>query len=171
MENRTLVEMYNLLGDPAVVLERPRDEARVTFDTDRWNPGFDVDLGVPRFNGNAIVDWIDATGTKLASTPYTINNPRFRLALPALAAGKPTGIRIYASSPTTGRDVAGGADALYPKMGPTLATRAVAWWRDFTRPAFKPRPRTPDTIAQLGFDDPPTKTAAASTAPAASGAR
>ena len=170
MQNRTLVEMYNLLGDPAVVLERPRDEARVTFDTDRWNPGFDVDLGVPRFNGNVVVDWIDATGTKLASTPYTINNPRFRLALPALAAGKPTGVRIYASSPTTGRDVSGGADALYPKLGPTLATRAVAWWRDFTRPAFKPRPRTPDTIAQLGFDDPPAKTTAASTAPAASGA-
>jgi hypothetical protein len=91
--------------------------------------------------------------------------------MPTLAAGKPAGVRIYASSPTTGRDVSGGADAVYPKPAPTLMTRAVAWWRDFTKPPFKPRPRTPDTIAQLGFDEQPAKTASASTAPAASGAR
>jgi hypothetical protein len=167
--DRTLVEMYNLLGDPAVVLERPRDEARVVFDGDRWNPGFDVDLGAARFNGNLVVDWIDAKGTKLASSAYVIGNPRFRLALPALAGGRPAGVRIYAASPTTGRDVTGGADVVMPKPVP-LMQRIAAWWRDFTRPAYQPRPRTPDTIVQLGFDDPPAKTAAAGSAQAASGA-
>ena len=34
--DRTLVEMYNLLGDPAVVLERPRDDATVEV---RFGPG------------------------------------------------------------------------------------------------------------------------------------
>ncbi|HEX5122255.1 MAG TPA: hypothetical protein VFV97_03335, partial [Rhodanobacteraceae bacterium] len=168
-EDRTLVEMYNLLGDPAVVLERPRDEARVVFDADRWSPAFDVDLGTPRFSGNVVVDWIDATGTKLASKSYALDHPRFSLAVPAIAGGTPAGVRIYAASPSTGRDVTGGADIAYPKEE-SLATRAVAWWREFTRPAYKPRPRTPDTIAQDGFDDRDAKSAAAATAQAASGA-
>jgi hypothetical protein len=166
--DRTLVEMYNLLGDPAVVLERPRDEARVAFDGDRWNPGFAVDLGTPRFSGNLAVDWIDANGTKLASGTYTLQSPRFRLAMPSLPGGRPNGVRIYAASPTTGRDVTGGADLVIPKAAPPLTQRILAWWRELTRPPYKPRPRTPDTIAQLGFDEAPAETAAA-TAAAASG--
>jgi hypothetical protein len=39
INNRVLVEMYNLLGDPAVVLERPRDEARLALDAQRWDSG------------------------------------------------------------------------------------------------------------------------------------
>ncbi|HEY0232230.1 MAG TPA: C25 family cysteine peptidase, partial [Dokdonella sp.] len=35
-QDRTLVEMYNLLGDPAVVLERPHDAARVARADTRW---------------------------------------------------------------------------------------------------------------------------------------
>ena len=169
-QDRTLVEMYNLLGDPAVVLERPRDEARVVFDGDRWNPGFDVDLGTARFAGNLVVDWIDAKGTKLASSTYAIASPRFRLAVPTLAAGA-SGVRIYAASQATGRDVTGGADIVVAKPVPPLMARIAAWWSDLRRPAAKPRPRAPDTITQLGFDDQPAKTAAASSAQAASGAR
>src|SRR5262249_45199373 len=142
-QDRTLVEMYNLLGDPAVVLERPRDEARVAFDGDRWNPGFAVDLGTAQFNGNLVVDWIDAKGTKLASSTYAITNARFRLPMPTLSGQRPNGVRIYAASPTTGRDVTGGADFVIPKSVP-LAQRIVAWWNDLTRPAFKPRTRTSD---------------------------
>jgi hypothetical protein len=170
-QDRTLVEMYNLLGDPAVVLERPRDEARVVFDGDRWNPGFDVDLGTPRFAGNLVVDWIDAKGTRLASRSYAIGTPRFRLAMPALANGSPAGVRIYAASPATGRDVTGGADVVVPKPAPPLARRIAEWWRDFNRPPYQPRPRTPDTIAQFGFDEQNAETAATTGAPAASGAR
>jgi hypothetical protein len=167
--DRTLVEMYNLLGDPAVVLERPRDEARVAFDGDRWNPGFAVDLGTPRFSGNLVVDWIDANGTKLASGTYTLQSPRFRLAMPSLPGGRPNGVRIYAASPTTGRDVTGGADLVIPKAAPPLTQRILAWWRELTRPPYKPRPRTPDTIAQLGFDEAPAETAAATAAAATGG--
>ena len=170
-QDRTLVEMYNLLGDPAVVLERPRDEARVVFDGDRWNPGFDVDLGTPRFAGNLVVDWIDAKGTRLASRSYAIGTPRFRLAMPALANGSPAGVRIYAASPATGRDVTGGADVVVPKPAPPLARRIAEWWRDFNRPPYQPRPRRPDTIAQFGFDEQNAETAATTGAPAASGAR
>ena len=90
-QNRTLVEMYNLLGDPAVVLERPRDDARVAFDTDRWNPAVDVDLGTTRFNGNLVVDWLDANGMKLASTPYALDHAALpsRACLRSPAASRP----------------------------------------------------------------------------------
>src|SRR5262249_40495577 len=126
--DRTLVEMYNLLGDPAVVLERPRDEARVVFDGDRWNPGFDVDLGASRFDGHLVVDWIDAKGNKRASRAYAIGSPRFRLAVPALGGERAAGVRIYAASPATGRDVTGGADIVVAKPVPPLAERIAAWW-------------------------------------------
>src|SRR4029078_12885232 len=126
-------EMYNLLGDPAVVLERPRDEARVVFDGDRWYPGFGVDLGTTRFVGNLVVDWIDAKGTKLASSTYAIASPRFRLAVPALAAGA-AAVGIYAASPAPGRDVTGGADIVVAKPVPPLMARIAAWWSDLRRP-------------------------------------
>jgi hypothetical protein len=168
-QDRTLVEMYNLLGDPAVVLERPRDAARVAFDTDRWNPGVDVDLGTTRFNGSLAVDWVDAKGTKLATRSYAIDSPRFRLAVPTLAGGAPAGVRLYAASPTTGRDVAGGADLPARKPVSSLRSRLVAWWRQMTTPASRPARRTPDTISQLGFDDAHAGVTAASQA--ASGAR
>ena len=168
---RTLVEMYNLLGDPAVVLERPRDEARVAFDTDRWNPGVDVDLGTSRFDGNLVVDWLDAKGSRLASNAYALESPRFRLGVPSSAAGKATSVRVYAASPATGRDLVGGADLVIPKPAPPLTARVAAWWHELMRPPYKPRPRTPDTISQHDFDDPGVETAVASGAQAASGAR
>ncbi|HET7923672.1 MAG TPA: hypothetical protein VFL30_02175, partial [Rhodanobacteraceae bacterium] len=129
------------------------------------------DLGTARFDGNLVVDWVDAKGTKLASSAYAISNPRFRLSVPALAGERPSGVRVYAASPTTGRDVTGGADVVVAKPAPPLSRRIAEWWRDFTRPPYKARPRTPDTITQLGFDEQPAKTAAASSAQAASGAR
>ncbi|HEY6986542.1 MAG TPA: C25 family cysteine peptidase [Rhodanobacteraceae bacterium] len=175
--DRTLVEMYNLLGDPAVVLERPRDSARVARDGDRFDAGIAVDLGLPRFNGSVAVDWLDAKGAKLASKTYALNEPRFRLALPALAE-KPAAVRVYAASPTTGRDAVGGID-LTPKAankGKTWSATLSEWWRDLRRPGYKPPVRSADTISQSGFDDsgPPhaaaAKAQAATASPAANGA-
>ena len=176
--DRTLVEMYNLLGDPAVVLERPRDRARVARDGDRFDAGVVVDLGLPRFNGSVAVDWLDAKGNKLASKTYALDEPRFRLALPALAA-EPAGVRIYAASPSTGRDAVGGIDFTSKPARPSTSLLATlsGWWKNLRRPGYKPPVRSADTIAQHGFDDsgPPqaasAKGEAASSTPAASGAR
>jgi len=177
--DRTLVEMYNLLGDPAVVLERPRADARVARDGDRWNPGVNVDLGVPNFSGNLAVDWLDEKGGRLGASTYALNQARFRLSVPTFANQRPTGVRIYAASPITGRDVVGGADLSPPKVKPDKPWRATLaeWWSDMTRPPYKPKPRTADTITQTGFDDnEPARTAAAGkpgsgSAATASGAR
>ncbi len=154
-QDRTLVEMYNLLGDPAVVLERPRDEARVALDADRWNPGVLVDLGGTAFTGNVSVDWLDAKGRKLASSNYRTQEPRFRLAIPAAATGKVAQVRVYAASPRSGRDSIGGLDlhaALAARAETPWPQRVATWWRDWRRAPYRPRTPTPDTISLREFD-------------------
>lgn len=176
-KDRTLVEMYNLLGDPAVVLERPKDTARVARDDTRWNDGILVDLEQPRFDGNIVVDWLDAKGRKLSSGSYHGNDSRFRLPLPEAARGKVAQVRVYAASPTTGRDSVGGVDfvAATAKSAKPLRERIADWWREFTRPPYQPPVWHADTISIHDFDDPdPARTAAArnaAKAAAASGSR
>ena len=155
--DRTLVEMYNLLGDPAVVLERPRDEAKVMLDAERWNTGVLVDLGPSRFEGNVSIDWLDAKGNKLVSSSYHTGDARFRLPLPTAAAGKVAAMRLYAASPTTGRDAVGGID--FPTMKASAPPKSWAAalaeaWRDFTRPPYTRPVRHADTISILDFDAP-----------------
>jgi len=152
--DRTLVEMYNLLGDPAVVLERPRDEARVARDGGRWNDGVLIDLGVPRFDGNVTVDWLDAKGARLVSSEYRSRDARFRLPVPAALHGQVGKVRVYAASPTTGRDMVGGVDFAPPAPARSLYARLAGWWREATRPPYKPPVRRPDTISILDFDSP-----------------
>jgi len=167
--DRTLVEMYNLLGDPAVVLERPRDDARVVRDGDRWDPGVIVDLERSRFSGNIAVDWLDAKGNKLGSNAFVTQEARFRLPVPSFANGTATEVRVYAASPATGRDAIGGTSLVPPK--PKSWTAALMdRWRDLTRPPYKPPPRTADTITQRGFDDPTPERAVAGAKPASGSA-
>jgi hypothetical protein len=163
--DRTLVEMYNLLGDPAVVLERPRDEAKLILDAERWNTGVLVDLGPSRFDGNVSIDWLDAKGHKLVSSSYHTDDTRFRLPIPTPAAGKVTAMRLYAASPTTGRDAVGGIDfpkTKTPAPSKSWAAALTECWRGFTRAPYTPPVRHADTISILDFDAPaaaPTATA------------
>jgi hypothetical protein len=163
--DRTLVEMYNLLGDPAVVLERPRDEAKLILDAERWNTGVLVDLGPSRFDGNVSIDWLDAKGNKLVSSSYHTDDTRFRLPIPTPAAGKVTAMRLYAASPTTGRDAVGGIDfpkTKTPAPSKSWAAALTECWRGFTRAPYTPPVRHADTISILDFDAPaaaPTATA------------
>ncbi len=152
--NRVLVEMYNLLGDPAVVLERPRDEATVVFDTTPWSPGALVDLRTPRFDGNVTVDWLGADGTHLAKAEYRVDDARFRLPVPPALVGKVAEARVYAVSPTTGRDAVG--RSVIEKAAPTksLLARVGAWWHELTRPPYQRAKPTADTISLLDFDGP-----------------
>ena len=152
--DRILVEMYNLLGDPAVVLERPRDEAKVSLDGGRWNPGVLVDLGSDHFNGTVAVDWLDAKGNKLAASNYRTDDARFHLAVPQTATGTITQMRVYAASPTSGRDAVGGIDMAAAKTVPAKSwTVALAdWWREFNRPPYVPPALHPDTITLHDFE-------------------
>jgi hypothetical protein len=154
-QDRILVEMYNLLGDPALVLERPRDALVLVLDDDRWNRGVLVDLKQARFDGNVVVDWLDAGGAKLGSSTYHANDVRFRLPIPSFGKERATQLRIYAVSPLSGHDAVGGLDFGASKE-PTRAWTAsvIAWWKRLTQPAPKRSERREDTIAILDFDGP-----------------
>jgi hypothetical protein len=151
---RTLVEMYNLLGDPAVVLERPQDAARVALSGTRWDEGVVVDLEQPSFDGNVVVDWLDAKGTRLSSANYRTSESRFRLPVPAGVQGKLAQVRVYAASTASGRDAIGGVDFVEQRSAPAKPLRValIDWWRDVTRPPYQPPMRHADTIAILDFD-------------------
>jgi len=151
-QDRVLVEMYNLLGDPAVVLERPHDDLVAAFDGDRWNPGLLVDLRQAGFDGEVAVDWLGADGSKLASSSYVAHTERFRLPLPAGTAMKVIQARIYAASPTSGRDAVGGAE-LGLASPPSIGARFAAAWKRWWHPSDAPQ-RRDDTIAILDFDGP-----------------
>ena len=175
-QDRTLVEMYNLLGDPAVVLERPRDSARVVVDGNRWNPGVLVDLGQPTFDGHVTVDWLDAKGGKLDTSHYRVGDARFRLGVPRFANAEAATVRVYAASPGTGRDAVGGTDLLQKTDHASPWPVALAdWWHDWRRPAIAPRVRQADTISIHEFEAVAPDTATAGNngggAAASSGAR
>ncbi|MEP7042862.1 MAG: C25 family cysteine peptidase [Dokdonella sp.] len=177
-KDRTLVEMYNLLGDPAIVLERPRDAARVVRDDARWEDGIVVDLEQAQFDGSIVVDWLDAQGARLDSANYRTRETRFRLPVPAAARGKLAQVRVYAAAPASGRDAIGGVDFLAQPLKPAKPLRVALadWWSKLTAAPYKPPQRHADTITIVDFEAAQPAPAVqqapnASAAAAASGAR
>ena len=61
-QDPVLVEMYNLLGDPAVVLVQPTEKLVFARAEDRWQPQLLVRVPAYDFGGTVAVDWIDAKG-------------------------------------------------------------------------------------------------------------
>lgn len=93
-KNRTLVEMYNLLGDPAIALAMPSltvavepsssdDPSRVLATVNR------------RFKGRAVVDWLDETGRVVASRELAVAE-RFEVGLESPSeAAQTSAVRVY----------------------------------------------------------------------------
>jgi hypothetical protein len=88
IQDHTLVETYNLLGDPAVVLERPASEFRLARKPRPFGPDA-IEARVDRdsFRGMADVSWLGKDGKLLHSTRFTVLGSRFTLPEP------PAGIR------------------------------------------------------------------------------
>ncbi|HSX58704.1 MAG TPA: C25 family cysteine peptidase [Tahibacter sp.] len=82
----TLVETYNLLGDPAVVLERPNGEFRFTRVARPFGPdAIEATIDRPAFRGKAEVSWLDRDGKRLHSTRFVVLGNRFTLPEPPAA--------------------------------------------------------------------------------------
>ncbi len=81
---RTLVETYNLLGDPAVVLKRPSLPLKLHVDErgDRRHLELAAEQSV---NGRATVQWMDADGQLLAERQQEMRGRFTRLDVPAEA--------------------------------------------------------------------------------------
>lgn len=102
--DRVLVEMYNLLGDPAVVLEPEPEPIRIAVNDDRWVGGYLVDLPMGRFDGTIDVRWIDDAGKAIGETHQNFGQTRFKLQMPSwLDADKIASFRVRARDDGAGR--------------------------------------------------------------------
>jgi hypothetical protein len=88
--SRTLVETYNLLGDPAVVLKRPSLPLRMQAGRGSAASSVDVLAGDAPVNGRATLQWLDADGAVLASATREMRGTRLRVAVPAGASAAHT---------------------------------------------------------------------------------
>jgi hypothetical protein len=140
--DHTMVEMYNLLGDPALVLKLPQDRVQIVRNRDRWTDRIGVRVPEPGFGGAVTVDWIDESGAVVRSTTYEARDSQFELAVPRNAAS----VRIYAANFRTGRDALGSLDFRPP------APAAASSWENLRRRGTKP-----------GSEQPPVKATPAST--------
>ena len=144
-KNRDMIEMYNLLGDPALVLQRPRDQLRMDLTDDRWSPR--VAIAVPdatRFHGDLRVEWLDAKQNVIDRHDYRIDTPH--LTLPRAPAGA-TEIRAYALDPARSHDAIGGMTLAPP-------AESTPWWRRIRLPLrAKPMPAADDRIFGNYFGD------------------
>ena len=172
IQDRTFVELYNLLGDPALVLARPRDKLQLERGADRWQDEVLVKVPERGFGGDVAVNWVDAQGATLLDQSFEARDEHFTLAVPA---GKPAAVRVYAANPRTGYAALGSLQLIAPPepVTPVAAKRAhpavlppkhgLAPPRQ-TRSASRSGPR-PDSISQRGFDGatpapPPTQPSA-----------
>ncbi len=142
-QDPVLVEMYNLLGDPAIVLVQPNGKLDFTRSNDRWQPQLYVRVPDYDFAGTVAVDWIDDKGGIMASKSFQSRDTLF--SLPIL--DKATQVRIYAIDARNGRAAFGTADVRLPPPPPPV---------NKTHAPIKPKlPRThnpQDDISDSDFD-------------------
>ena len=165
--DRDFVEMYNLLGDPALVLARPQSKLQLARSADRWNPQLLVRIPSSDFGGEVDVDWTDADGKILVSNHYQARDTQFALTLVAKAAA----VSVYAADTRNGYTAAGGMSLLEPskpasaKVGPkrvvsppATAVAPIKASAVSTAPTANHPRDVRDVIAQRDFDSAPLKT-------------
>jgi hypothetical protein len=95
-KHHEFLEQYNLLGDPALRLDVPRTRLDLTAGVGpQSTPMVSGRIDAARFNGRAIVDWLDEKGAVLRSEELAVDGPRFSATRPAEATGA-TAVRVYA---------------------------------------------------------------------------
>ncbi len=119
MLDETFVQMYNLLGDPALVLARPRGKLQLARGTDRWNDSVIVRVPESGFGGDVDVDWVDAAGAMLQTRHYEARDPQFTLAVPVPQAAQ---VRVHTSNPRSGFDALGTLTLIEPPPPKAVAT-------------------------------------------------
>ena len=98
-ENPDMLEMYTLLGDPAVPIPRPALEVSLEPAGSGWR----ARVPEPEFLGLAHVEWLDGASEVLAETTLEVSSTFDVDAGPDGTAG----VRVYAWSPESGLDAWG----------------------------------------------------------------
>lgn len=113
--HREFLEQYNLLGDPALVMATPRlriDVEPLTVTASAGPPTVRARISAERFQGRAVVDWLDAKGEVSGRQVVDVEGPGFTAALtaaPGWDAPEAAGVRVYAWDATSGVDAQGQA--------------------------------------------------------------
>ncbi len=165
--DRTFVELYNLLGDPALVLARPRETLQLVRGVDRWQDQVIIQVPERDFGGDVDIDWVDAEGKTLSAQHYESRDSRFALDVPR---SNPAEVRVYAHNLRTGHTAIGGLQLIAPlePPAPTAAQPAGLAPAAVSQPvpaAMKPTPaalapKRPDAIARMRFEAAPVRSAA-----------
>ncbi len=148
--DRVFVEMYNLLGDPALVLAQPSGKLSLQLSGDRWNSSVTVRIPTASFGGDVDVDWLDVQGNVIESRQYQARDTQFSLPVPKKAAQ----VQTFVNDARNGFSAMGALNVLppVPAAKPVVVKAAPI----VARP---PRVRNPkDDISELGFDSAPNAT-------------
>lgn len=85
---RTLVETYNLLGDPAIVLQRPTLPFTAQARNGARAPTIELAIEADQaINGHAELEWLDDAGLVLATTRRELRGLRASIPVPNTARG------------------------------------------------------------------------------------
>jgi len=141
VQDSTFVQMYNLLGDPALILARPRGKLQLARDSDRWNDRVIVRVPESGFGGEVDVDWVDGAGATLQSHHYEARDPQFTLAVPSAKAAE---VRVYAANLRSGFSAMGALRLIEPPAPKVAAApKKNAPGKKPTTPAARRAPDKP----------------------------
>jgi len=169
ISDRLFVETYNLLGDPALVLQRPGKSIegktiKLVRESARWETFVAVQVPVDTFQGNVHVDWLDEKGQMLEQRQYRAYQPTFRLS-PSAAISNPAEVRVYIADSAKGYDAVSKL-RLIPEIKPEPPKTAAVSAPKASTPQAPPLPSKPaspvanapitsnkeDKIASMGFE-------------------
>ncbi len=187
MLDATLIETYNLLGDPALILERPAGGVTLHRDTGLSHATrTEARIDGPGFHGTVHAAWVDADSRVIATRTFTAQGKRF--VIPDLGAevARAQVLNVYVADPDRAFDAIGSLRLAAPELAKpvatttaqpaaatapapaapasNVATAAAATAAPPTAPAatVKPPPSgpQPDAIQRNGFEEaPPSKPA------------
>lgn len=116
LEVRGLVEKYNLLGDPALVLADPGLKLEMTVRTDDDGHHLEVTVPDPEFTGRAIIEWFGPKGEPMHADEIDVLHPTFQAEFTgARAIRLASRIHVYAWNASTRVDGIGSLDLLPPE--------------------------------------------------------
>ena len=109
VNNRTLVESYNLLGNPAMQLSRPPATLPVSARSDGEVYAVTASLNPDQFpGGQAMIDWLDSTGQKLKTERVDLNGSRLEFRYPlSVGHSSPSLASVYVWSEVSETDAQG----------------------------------------------------------------
>jgi len=164
IQDHTLVETYNLLGDPAVVLERPGAEFHLARKPRPFGPdAIEARLDRDDFRGMADISWLGKGGKLLYSTRFTALGSRFTLPEPPAGVREAAvEVRGYVADPSNPFDAIARLELSDPKLVETPAAAVAA--APVSNIPLRNSPtvvRSGDVLLSTGFDAAPAANDAA----------